>query len=135
VGEFSHLAVAPAAFDLAWLADRMYSCMPTRGRRIEMLKKVRETLKPGGWFFCMFHWNPSQDYSPRVERLRKVFAYLSLGNLEYEPGDMLVGEFNHAFRDEGELCFEFAEGGFELVHLHIPERGDTHGAALLKKPK
>ncbi len=100
-----------------------------------MLKKVRETLKPGGWFFCMFHWNPSQDYSPRVERLRKVFAYLSLGNLEYEPGDMLVGEFNHAFRDEGELCFEFAEGGFELVHLHIPERGDTHGAALLKKPK
>jgi hypothetical protein len=70
-----------------------------------------------------------------VERLRKISAFLCLGNLSYEPGDMLGGgEFIHAFRSEGELASEFAEGGFALAHLHIPqEKGDFHGIALLQK--
>ena len=101
-----------------------------------MLKNMQEALRPGGWFACMFHWDPIQNFSPRVDRLRKLFAYLSMGNMWYEPGDVLHGdiEFVHRFGDKSELASEFAEGGFAVPYLHIPsEKGDTIGMALLHK--
>lgn len=136
VGELSHLAPPPATFDLVWLSESMYSCIPTRRRRVELLKKLNEALQPGGWFACMFHWNPIPAFSPQMDRIRKLFAYLTFGNLWYEPGDLFLGtEFIHGFRDKGELSSEFAEGGFEVIHLYIPPRGDTKGLAILYKAK
>jgi SAM-dependent methyltransferase len=138
VGDFSTMALPPAYFDLVVLSDRMYSSIPTRKSRVAMLKRTYETLKPGGCFFCMFNWNPIPNFSPKVDLMRKIAAYLTLGNLWYEPGDgLLMGcVYVHAFRDEGEVASEFAEGGFELIHLHIPrEKGDTHGVAILRKAK
>jgi SAM-dependent methyltransferase len=137
VGELAHLAPPPDTFDVVWLSDRMYSCLPTRKRRIEMLQRMHRALRPGGWFACMFYWFPLQKFSPRVDRLRKLFAYLSLGNLWYEPGDVLLGEieFIHHFGDESELDSEFAEGGFKVIHPYILNEMEHRGLALLHKAK
>jgi SAM-dependent methyltransferase len=133
VGELSHLAPPPATYDLIWLSEKMYSCLPTRGRRIEMLKRMHQALRPGGWFACVFSWKPVLEFSPGVDRIRKLFAYLSLGNLWYEPGDSLHGEFLHHFREESELSSEFAAGGFELPHPYIINEKERRGIALLYK--
>lgn len=135
VGDLAHLAPPPATFDLVWLSDRMYSCIPTRKRRVEMLRMMHQALRPGGFFACMFYWYPPLRFSPRVDWLRKIFAYLTLGNLWYEPGDVLQGdrEFIHRFRDESELSSEFTEAGFEVFHPYIIHEMEHRGLALLRK--
>jgi hypothetical protein len=77
----------------------MYSCVPTKKRRVEMLRKISKALKPGGYFACQFNWDRRSKPSPTGELVRRAFALLTLGNLGYEKGDMLWGnvEFAHAF--------------------------------------
>ena len=136
VGELSHLALPPETFDLVWLSDRMYSCIPTRKRRLAMLKKIYQALRPGGWFACMFFWYPTSQFSPRVDFLRKVFAYLTLGNLWYEPGDVLHAnvEFIHRFGDEAQLDAEFTAGEFEVMRPYLINQKELRGLAILHKP-
>jgi len=55
VQEISALDVPAGAYDVVWLTAAMYSCMPTRERRVGMLLRVRQTLRPGGHFVCGFH--------------------------------------------------------------------------------
>ncbi len=135
VGDFARLAPPPASFDLICLFDRMYSTIPTRTRRINMVRQMHAALRPGGWFACMFLWDPGLGFSPRVDKLRKIFARLTLGNLSYEPGDHLLGEveFYHYFRREAELAGEFSEAGFTLTHPFIINEKDKRGVALLQK--
>jgi ubiquinone/menaquinone biosynthesis C-methylase UbiE len=132
VQEISELHVPSASYDMVWLSNSMYSCLPTRKRRVEMLRRVRMALKSGGFFICMFHWGKTFRFSAKVELVRKVFAYVSLGNLWYEPEDFLWQnvEFLHAFSSEQEIRSEFAEGGFAISYLHIPESGMEGGAML-----
>ena len=134
VGEFIHFVPPPSTFNLIWLSDRMYSSVATRRKRIEVLNRMHTSLVPGGWFICGFCWLPSNEFSPRVERMRKLVAYLSRGNLCYEAGDKLFGQFIHTYGDKSELASEFTAGGFTLTALHLPQDpGDTTGAALLHK--
>lgn len=135
VGELTCLAPPPASFDLVWLSDRMYSCIPTRRRRVKMLRQMYQALRPGGWFACMFFWLPTPRFSPRVDEIRKLFAYFTLGNLSYERGDILYreNEFIHTFGNEAELHSEFHEAGFELPHPLIIRERELGGFALLHK--
>jgi SAM-dependent methyltransferase len=137
VQEISRLDLAPASFDLAWLSARMYSCVPTRPRRVEMLRRIARALRPGGCFICQFSFNTEPQVSRRGWRLRRVFAWLSLGYLQFEPGDMLFAniEFLHAFGNETALRSEFAEGGFEVLHLTIFDEMMRGGAVLQTKQK
>lgn len=134
VGEISRIDFPPETFDVIMLSAGMYSCFPTRRRRIEMLTRIRRALKPGGYFIFQFHWDPAYKPDPRGEIIRKIFSFLSLGNLEYERGDMLwgYGEFVHAFKSEEELRREFSEGEFEIVKLQLPV-GALRGGAVLRK--
>jgi len=112
----------------------MYSCVPTRQRRVAMLRRVRQALRPGGHFVCGFHWGTQEEHSSQVERVRRLAAVLSRGNLSYEPGDMLWHqvEFIHGFLSEEALGAEFAAGGFEIVHLQVrAER--ARGEAVLRR--
>jgi len=133
VQEISSLNLPPESYDLAWIAREMYSCLPTRERRIAMLRRVHRALRPGGYFVCTFHWQHPGRFSPRVEWARRLFALLTLGNRGYEPGDILWldAEFIHAFFQEADLRGEFAAGGFEVRHLHLPA-SDVAGAAVLQ---
>jgi SAM-dependent methyltransferase len=132
IQEVSQLEVPAGSFDLAWLSNSMYSCVPIRTRRVEMLRRIHQALRPGGYFICSFHWEKRVGFSAKVELARKIFAYLTLGNLSYEPGDKLWlnSEFIHAFSSETELMSEFAECGFRAQHLHIPESGVDGWAVL-----
>lgn len=135
VQEISQLDVPHGAYDLAWLAARMYSCVPTRRRRVQMLRRIARALRAGGCFICQFDWAPEQRQLPNALRLYRAFAWLTLGHLQFEPGDTLWGnvEFIHSFSDETGLRMEFAEGGFEVLHLDIFAEKMFGGAVLRKK--
>jgi 2-polyprenyl-3-methyl-5-hydroxy-6-metoxy-1,4-benzoquinol methylase len=134
VQEISKIDVPSASYDVVWLSAAMYSCVPTRGRRIQMLQRISKALKPGGHFLCQFRWNTRDGASRIGEFARKIVAFLMLGNLWYEKGDTLSNnmEFIHAFSQEDEIRSEFAEVGLEVLHLHIAEE-TLLGGAVLKK--
>jgi len=131
--EISRLDVPAAIYDVVWLSASMYSCIPTRQRRINMLKRISKALTLDGCFVCQFHWDPVRKVSPSAAFARKIIAVLTLGNIWYEKGDQLWGnaEFIHAFSQKEVLKSEFKAGGFEIVHIHIAE-GDMTGGAVLK---
>lgn len=140
--EISNLEVPTDYYNIVWLSTAMYSCVPTRKRRVKMLKRINDTLKPEGYFICQFYWNHRNNPSPKVafirkvaEFIRKAFAFLTLGNLSYEKGDMLWynTEFIHVFSTEDEIRREFEDGGFDLVYIYIAEKSIRGGAVLRKK--
>jgi 2-polyprenyl-3-methyl-5-hydroxy-6-metoxy-1,4-benzoquinol methylase len=136
VQEISNLEMPAGMYDVIWLSAEMYSCFPTRLRRIKMLQRVRDALMPGGYFACQFQWD-SLPHSSRLKIvLRKLLAWLTLGNLTYEPGDMLWGnlEFIHQFSSENELVSEFTQAGFQVSWLNLPNVRNLRGQALLQKP-
>jgi SAM-dependent methyltransferase len=134
VQEVSELDVPANSYDVAWLATTMYSYVPTQQRRVEMLRRIGKALRAGGYLVCGFRWDVRSGFSPKGLWARKAVAYLTLGNLWYEPGDKLSGgiEFVHAFSSEEELRSEFEAGGFEVLYVHIP-RGLSGGAVLEKR--
>ena len=135
VQEISELDVPAGSYDVVWLFAAMYSCVPTQQRRVAMLRRIRRALRPGGHFVCQFHWGTQYQHSPKVELARRLVATLTLGNLSYEPGDMLWHnvEFIHGFLSEEELRSEFEAGGVEVIHLHTSDRMARGGAVLLKR--
>ncbi|MBN1559364.1 class I SAM-dependent methyltransferase [candidate division KSB1 bacterium] len=134
VQELSSLEL-PDTYDVVWLSAAMYSCIPTRRRRLKMLQSVHKALKPGGYFACQFHWAPQRRSSRLKERLLKLIGWLTFGNRSYERGDMLWGnvEFIHAFTSESDLRAEFAAGGFSVLWMNCPPEGTVRGEALLQK--
>jgi len=132
VQDFSDLRLPPASFDAAVLFAGMYSSVPTRHRRIAMLRRVREVLKPGGYFVCQFFYQ--KDPNPRrgAEWARKALALLTWGNFTYERGDTLFGnrDFYHYFIGEEEVAREFAAAGLKVVALEINPTRNFSGAVL-----
>jgi SAM-dependent methyltransferase len=135
VQEISRLEVPPSTFDIAWLSSRMYSCIPTRARRVAMLQRVGRALRDGGVCVCQFHWDHRPLHSPRVLRLHRLLARLTFGHWNYEAGDTLWfnREFLHAFSDEESLRAEFNAAGFKTLHLKVLDQGLLGGAVLGKK--
>lgn len=134
VQDISRLDVPEASYELAWLTSGTYSSIPTRIRRLEMLERVRRSLRPGGFFICQFLFSGEREFKGIWELFRRIFSWLTLGNLAYARGDRLVGgiEFAHYFPQEEEIRSEFEAAGFEVVELGLPE-GGLRGGAILKK--
>jgi ubiquinone/menaquinone biosynthesis C-methylase UbiE len=131
VQEFSQLEVPSASFDLAIIFAAMYSSIPTRERRVEMLQRIKAALKPKGYFLCQFILDPDHKPNRRAELARKAFALLIWGNRGHEPGDVIWGrEFMHIFLSEGELESEFRAAGFEVLYFQPQEFGTCRGAVL-----
>lgn len=135
VQDMSKLTVEPDNYDLVCLFSAMYSCVPTRARRVAMLKRIRTALKEGGYLLCHYQYFSPVPGTPRAEFLRKAFAYLTLGNIHYEKGDMIwrEAEFIHTFWSRDLLVSEFEQGGFEVVEVDIPANS-LWGSAILRKP-
>jgi SAM-dependent methyltransferase len=122
-------------FDIIWLSNGIYSCIPTRKRRVEALKKISSLLKPDGYLACQFMWlGRIKLYPWPVEMLRRTLSLVTLGNLSYESGDVLWKnvEFTHLFTSEQELKNEFLEVG--LIIKYFNTNDNTHrGEILLHK--
>ena len=134
VQNLADLQLSGSSYDVVWFSRAMYSTVPTRRRRLEMLRRITRALPPDGLVVCQFQWDPSIVISKRKLAVRRLLAWATLGNLEYEPGDMLWAEteFIHAFRTREELCGELAEAGFELVYWRIFDLWPCGGAIFHK---
>ncbi len=134
VQEISNIEVPANAYNIVWLCSTMYSCVPTRKKRVEMLRKIHRALKPDGYFVCQFHWEPHRRYGSRSTFIKKMFSFLTLGNLTYERGDILWQnvEFIHIFSSEDKLRSELKEGGFEVIKFYTPD-DSVRGQAILRK--
>jgi SAM-dependent methyltransferase len=133
VQEISQLEVPSASFDLALIFAAMYSSIPTLGRRLEMLQRIKAALKPEGYFLCQFLFDPDQKPNRRAELARQAFALLTWGNRWRQPGDVIWGrEFMHTFLSEDELRSEFGAAGFEVLYIQPQEIGIVRGAVLQK---
>lgn len=131
VQEISHLEVPPASFDLVVLSPSMYSSIPTRTRRVEMLKRIHNALKPEGYFLCQFILSPAIKVTRKAELVRRALALVTCGNRWYEKGDTLWrGGFVHIFLSDDELISEFAAGGFEILYFQPEKFGAWRGAVL-----
>lgn len=122
-------------FDVVWLSSLMYSSIPTRRKRIVMSGRIFDSLKPGGYFACQFHWSEKKGRSLLAEFLRKLTALITMGNFRYQRGDKLWYnlEFTHIFSSKEELSSEFEESGFKITDLNIS--GQSNGEILLYKPE
>jgi SAM-dependent methyltransferase len=134
VQEISSLDIQPDTYDVVWLSKAMYSCVPTRRRRIEMVNRIVNCLKPGGIFLCQFHRDTRYNPSNKGILFRRLIARLTLGNLEYEPGDTLLYhiEFIHAFSSEEEVRSELEEGGFQVLGFHTGKNPTCTGVTSRK---
>ncbi len=132
--DMTKLDLAESCYDIIWVSGGMYSSIPTKNRRIEMLKKMRKSLKNKGYLLCTFSFDEKYSVSsPLREFAKKTLAFMTLGNLWYEKGDIISRgfEFLHVFSSVEELAFEFKSGGFEIVRINISKRPMAWSLALL----
>jgi SAM-dependent methyltransferase len=130
VQEISQLDVPAGAYDVVWLSRYMYSCVPTRTRRVEMVRRIARALKPGGVFLCQFQWRPGPLPRGRASLVRRVIAVCTLGNLAYETGDTLWQnvEFVHQFSSEDAVRAELEEGGLSVLRIQTSQTSSRGGA-------
>ena len=133
VQEISRLDVPAGAYDVVWLSRAMYSCVPTRARRVQMVRRIARALKPDGVFLCQFHWRSVRRPPGRGELVRRVIAACTLGNLAYEMGDTLWlnVEFVHEFTSEDAIRSELEEGGLSAVWIKTDQT--QRGRAVCRK--
>jgi SAM-dependent methyltransferase len=131
------LDLPAGTFDVAWLTSQMYSSLPGRAARIRLLKGIGRTLKPGGTFACQFRWHPQFGRTRPADLARKAAAVLTAGYVQYQRGDLLLGnsEFAHCFSTEVELRREFERGGFDVLDLRFDADMWCGWAVLGKNPR
>lgn len=134
-GDLATFDAPPGSLDGVWISMFLYSLVLGRARRIAMLQRIRRALAPGGWLVVSFHFDPDARVSAKMDRLRRLFARLTFGNLGYQNGDILFGtlEFRHSFADEAELRAEFDASGFETLHLAVFDGMMRGGCVLINR--
>jgi SAM-dependent methyltransferase len=132
--EISRLDLPANNYDLVWLSRAMYSCVPTRERRVEMVRRIAQTLKPGGYFLCQFHWDPQMKYTARSRFVRRLITVCTLGNFAYEEGDILWlnVEFIHAFATQDAIRSEIDEGGLSVLRIKTSPSSACGSAVCIK---
>jgi ubiquinone/menaquinone biosynthesis C-methylase UbiE len=130
------LHVPSEFYHIIWFSAFIYSFIPTREKRVQVLRDVLTALRPGGYSVCHFFLDTENTPSRKAELVRRLLAYITLGNLRYEKGDAILNNvgFAHVFPSHGELISELEESGFEIVYLHIPREVRRAAAVLRRKP-
>ena len=135
VQEISNLDVPAEFFDVVWISRAMYSCVPTLERRVELVRRIAEALKPGGYFLCQYQRGSEAAFSPKVAFLRRLIAKLVGGNKHYEPGDVLWlnVEFVHVFASDDALQSEIEAGGLKVLRIQKDINPNRGGAVCVKE--
>jgi SAM-dependent methyltransferase len=133
----SELDGFPESFD-AILCSR-YEHIPTRRRRIEMLRQLQRLARPQGIIILTAGWHPTRG--PRlalVDGLRWLLCRLLGGRFATEPGDRLIRHlslasdaevpcFYHAFRSPHEIRQEIEAAG-------LTGEMDPQGPWIIRRP-
>lgn len=136
VQNFANLDVPRGAYDVVWMSRAMYSCVPTRAQRVQLVTRIANALKPGGFFLCQFQTQAESQPSRKATAARRLFAALTLGNTAYEPGDLLLGniEFIHEFFSDAAVQSEIEEGGLRVVRFQPGPNHLRRGVVCEKSP-
>jgi SAM-dependent methyltransferase len=98
VQDVSGLDLPANSFELVVMFAGMYSFIPTRRRRLQLLTMINRSLEPGGYVLCSYNYNPNLRIIPRYEFIKRLVATVTGGYRDYEPGDRLhFSEFVHFF--------------------------------------
>jgi len=135
VQEISELDVPDNNFDLVWLSKAMYSAIPSRTRRVNMLQKIYNALKPGGELVCQFKVGIDLENYGKEEKIRKAIAKSPFGNKAYELGDILWLniEFIHLFNSEDDIRLEIEQAGLIINEIQI-DYNSYNGSVICEKP-
>lgn len=124
------------SYHIAWLSSSMYSCTPSRKKRISLLQGLYNALKPNGYLYCEFQFDFLKNFSLKEEFAKRILSVILLGNRHYEAGDMIWAnfEFLHRFPSEKSLIDEFETSGFKIISIHFPPNS-VKGNAVLQSNK
>lgn len=134
VNDYSRLTIPENSYDVIWMTRAMYSSVPTRQRRVDMIRKIGRALKPDGYFICQFHQDKRFAPSVKGTHWRKIIAFLAFGNRKYESGDILWGdvEFLHVFANSDQVRSELEEGGLQVSDF-VTSSHQIHCGAICRK--
>ena len=132
LGDIMDLSFPGRNFDYCMLSCSMYSIIPTRKMRIEVLSKIGSVLKDNGLVITHSLFN-SRGGKERLNKLRKFIAKIFRGNTDYLPGDQFLphGHFFHIFYDENEIIKEAEGAGFIVKYMGKESEGERF--AVLEK--
>ncbi|MDW3191858.1 MAG: class I SAM-dependent methyltransferase [Cytophagales bacterium] len=109
-------------YDLVWLSTSLYSLIPSRKRRIAMLRSLNEAMKPGGYLVCQYKYEAS-NYPPGLSIFSKWVGRIILGNMNYQIGDVIHSgtEYQHFFPSIESIESEFRDAGFETKDIKLSD--------------
>jgi len=112
---------------IGWTA---YGHIPTRGRRIEFLRALRDHVLPGSPVLLSFFTRDGNSrYDAVVYRMATFTRKIARGRHEsLQLGDHLTWSYSHWFTRE-EIEAELCEAGIRLVHFG--EVGDGHAVGIV----
>jgi SAM-dependent methyltransferase len=121
--EFSCLSLYGYSFDYILFSLWAYEWIPGRNRRVKILKILKNNLNRAGVLVLPFQLSEITPSEKRLFFLRKILAWMTLGNIDLQPGDRphpAIG-FTHAFGSEDEVDEELQEAGFERIEFSISD--------------
>ncbi len=120
------LDLPPNSFDYVLLSAGVYSHIPTRQLRIDMLKKINDLLTPNGSIFFSVLYRTGSSFSriSLYDAFRRLARPILKQRLHSEPGDILVRYVSpvgtatklcyvHFFKDPSEVLEEIALAGLD----------------------
>jgi len=122
-GDVYHLEKLSGTFDYAILSANDYSSIISRKSRIEWLKKLKKILNTTGKAFLNYVSGPPSNLEKRTYGLNKFIAFLTLGNFDYQLGDMATTSRHplHRFFDHNEVAREAEEAGFKIIATGVAQ--------------
>jgi len=99
-GDISKVDLPKEHYNVIWFSISMYSAIPTRKRRIKMLKNIHDALTENGLLVCQFRINSAAHHTKKITWIKRIIGFFLLGNYSFESGDTLwMGiEFFHVFK-------------------------------------
>lgn len=109
----------------------LYSLIPSKNKRIDILRKLSADLEQNGKVFLNFL--SAGKITARNQRFKKIAARLTRGNILFEDGDTVEGdgEFKHYF-EENQIKQEIKIAGFRIEELNL--NAPFNSFAVLSKP-
>lgn len=122
-GELSTLDLDGQLFDYIFMLNINYSYIPSRRARLELLRKCRRMLLPGGRMVVSFAVIATSPRRMRWSWFLRLVSRLS-GNPDWEPGNTIYGSchFIHYFHSPEGAEAEAREAGFRQVKTEFMEQ-------------